>query len=530
LINDFKKRKEGGKLGRINKDGCLITAILVTILMFSTILQLNVIHMLSPISVVLADRGMIPVIPLVSIYESAQKAIIAWNGQEEILILSTDVTSTDNTTVLEILPLPSNSIEIKEASLKSFNVVQELIWYHMPKYLRDYGPTGNETAEVRVVFHEKIGMHDITVIEAHDVSEFAEWMNKFLLKNGINQQVSLEDLGIVIEDYMLRDFHFYVLDLIELSSDQKSVEPILYKFSTSYLYYPLYITSPIGTDGKIILFLITEDIIERGYDPLRKAQYNGAGVSEPIQLEVSNEELSLIEPSIAELFGAKAWMTALTYEGPLNILTKDIAIRLLRGDLNADGKVDLRDIHTAARTFGSVLGDPRWNPRADINKDNVVNLIDIFLIAINFGKTLEYQASISSISNSLKFEMTVERTHIDIGDSINIELTLKNIGNETLMIWFGSGQSFDLYLYYGGFQVAKWSDGMFFIMIVWELHLEPGETYTQKLNWNFYRYNPETGNRYPPQPGNYELVGVCVGRFHEMWPAIMTPKMPIELS
>jgi len=351
-------------------------------------LQLDTILMLQSISMVSADRGMIPIIPDVSIHEPAQKAIIAWNGQEEILILSTDVTSTDNTTVLEILPLPSNPMKIEEASLESFNVVQELIGYHVPRYLGEDGPTGNETAEVRVIFHEKIGMHDITVVEAHNVSEFAEWINKFLLKSGISQQVSVEDLAWVIEDYMLRGFHFYVLDLIELSSDERSVEPILYKFDTSFLYYPLLITSPIGGDGKIILFLITEDIIESGYDPLRKALYYGASISEPIQFEVSNEELSVIDPSIGELFGGKAWMTVLVYEGPLDKLTEDIVIKLLTGDLNVDGKVDIKDIQIAAKAFGSVWGHLRWNPRADMNKDNVVNIIDLFLIVTNFGKTL----------------------------------------------------------------------------------------------------------------------------------------------
>jgi len=377
-------------LERVKKDRCLMTATLVTILMFSTMLQLDAILMLPPISVVLADRGMIPVIPDVSIYEPAQKAIIAWNGQEEILILSTDATSSDNTTVLEILPLPSNPTEIKEASVESFNAVQNLIWYHMPKYL---GPPyfGNETNEVTVVFHEKIGMHDITVVEAHNVSEFAEWMKEFLLRSGISQQVSLENLALAIEDYMMRGFHFYVLDLIELSSEERSVEPIFYRFETSFLYYPLLITSPIGGEGKIILFLITEDTIESGYHPLRKAQYYGIAVSGSIQFEVSNEELSMIDPSIGKLFEAKAWawMTALIYEGTLDQLTEDIAIKPLRGDLNGDGKVNITDIYIAAKAFGSVSGHPRWNPKADMNKDNLVNIIDLFLIVMNLGKTLE---------------------------------------------------------------------------------------------------------------------------------------------
>jgi len=44
-----------------------------------------------------ADRGLITVSPEISVYEPGQKAIVAWNGQEEILILSTDVNSSGET-------------------------------------------------------------------------------------------------------------------------------------------------------------------------------------------------------------------------------------------------------------------------------------------------------------------------------------------------------------------------------------------------------------------------------------------------
>jgi len=317
--------------------------------------------------------------------------------------------------------------------------------------------------------------------------------------------------------------------LLDFSSEQRSVEPILYKFDTSFLYYPLLITSPIGGDGKIILFLITEEIVKNGYHPLRKAQYYGLGIMEPIQFEVSNEELSLVDPNIGELFEDKAWMTALTYEGPLDKLTEDVMITLLIGDLNLDGGVNILDMTAAAQAFGSYPSHPRWIPTADIDNNGVVNIIDLCVIAKNFGKTWEHPRSVTGINDGLEFKMTIERVLLGIGDTVNITLTLKNLGNETLMIWFGSSQNFDLYLYHSGVPVTKWSDGMAFLMFVWELYLGPDETYTHRLNWNFYLYNPSTGDRYPPEPGKYELVGVCVGHFLETSPAVVTSKLQFEI-
>jgi hypothetical protein len=42
----------------------------------------------------------------------------------------------------------------------------------------------------------------------------------------------------------------------------------------------------------------------------------------------------------------------------------------------------------AAKAFGSLPGDPRWDSRSDVNKDNRVDIIDIVSIALHFGNTI----------------------------------------------------------------------------------------------------------------------------------------------
>jgi len=53
-----------------------------------------------------------------------------------------------------------------------------------------------------------------------------------------------------------------------------------------------------------------------------------------------------------------------------------------------DGKVDMRDIGTAAQAFGSYHGHLRWNPVADINNDSKVDMKDIGIVAKEFGRTV----------------------------------------------------------------------------------------------------------------------------------------------
>jgi peptide/nickel transport system substrate-binding protein len=59
-------------------------------------------------------------------------------------------------------------------------------------------------------------------------------------------------------------------------------------------------------------------------------------------------------------------------------------------DVNYDGKTDIKDIYTLARSFGSSFGPPvhpRWVYRADINNDRKIDIRDIYAVAKNFGKS-----------------------------------------------------------------------------------------------------------------------------------------------
>ncbi|RLI42207.1 hypothetical protein DRO59_04855 [Candidatus Bathyarchaeota archaeon] len=281
---------------------------------------------LFPFPFVHADRGMIPVFPEVSVYEPGQKAIVAWNGQEEILILSTDVISSSETLVVELLPLPSKP-EIEIASFQSFEEIQRLIWEEgLNRFM--YSTKGEaRSGSVEVVFHEKIGAHNITVVKAVDATELVDWIGNFLQANSVDKTVSLGDFESVVKDYMGRGFRYYALDLITVTSDEKSVDPILYKFNSSFLYYPLVITSPVPGETEIILFLLTEAQVNEDYQPMQKAYYRVVGeISKPIEFVLSKGELSKIDLRIGELFDDGAWLTVLKYDGNLSWLTRDLMI------------------------------------------------------------------------------------------------------------------------------------------------------------------------------------------------------------
>lgn len=212
-----------------------------------------------------ADRGSMPwgfednLMP--EIYEPAQNAVVAWNGREEVLVLTTNLSASRPTKVLEVLPLPSEPVVTKgDATLfAKFNnlILSELRsnWYS------GKGPGGSrEGADTaaEVTFHEKIGAHDISVVHVLDSGFFAEWIAGFLKKNGAGPQKISPVLLATIEQYLLDGHHWFVFDVVELGRQTKTNEAVQYRFTTDKFYYPLRISNTDTGNTNIQLFAVTE--------------------------------------------------------------------------------------------------------------------------------------------------------------------------------------------------------------------------------------------------------------------------------
>jgi hypothetical protein len=55
-------------------------------------------------------------------------------------------------------------------------------------------------------------------------------------------------------------------------------------------------------------------------------------------------------------------------------------------DINRDGKVDITDVATVCKAFGSKPGASNWNPNSDLNFDGKIDMEDIALASRSFGK------------------------------------------------------------------------------------------------------------------------------------------------
>jgi hypothetical protein len=289
-----------------------------------------------------ADRAMIPIRPNISIYEPGQKAIIAWEEslKIEILILAVDAYADTTCKVLEILPLPSEP-KIEKSDIQPFRAIQALVRKHTPvNPYRGKGPPpgfdGVRKDGVEIKFHKKIGAHDITCVKALNFQEFVNWTHDFIVSQEIDTLLFPTGLRSIIGSYMRKGIVYFIFDIIELGNRVSSIDPLIYRFTSPYPYFPLQISSLAEGDTKIQLFLLTEQSPTTAtVRPFKFGKYlfYGSKLEDiTINFKLTKEELGTIEPSITKLMTGDVWLTALELETPAKKLTSDLRIRKFRDE------------------------------------------------------------------------------------------------------------------------------------------------------------------------------------------------------
>jgi len=334
-------------------------------------------------SLIFADGGMVIWPRNIHLEQSAQNAIVAWNENEEIIILSNNIESDAEGVALRMVPLPSNPSEIKEGSFDSFDELTEIInkkidqetdgvnsWRGM---LAAEGKAGHSPG-VEITFHEKIGAHDVTVVKVNDLDCFIDWIDDFAEEKGfsITQEVECLDYGYEncppecrkdscpmtpclpgmsciqvcnppictggtvkahkislefrkgVENYLKRDIEYFVFDVINAGKGEESINPLIYRFESDYLYYPVLISgvSEISnSNSEIKVFFITEGGLP--ISNLLRYWYPYQGEF-GYQVELNLEELQGVSEDIASLFNSDVKVVTFDYYGSLKYFKKDM--------------------------------------------------------------------------------------------------------------------------------------------------------------------------------------------------------------
>lgn len=272
-------------------------------------------------SLVWADGGMVVWPPDIHLDQSAQNAIVAWNGQKEVIILSNDIQGENPGTVLRMVPLPSDPTEIKEGDFESFENLTQIINSKREKIREEWMRAGKEAGAapstgIEITFQKKIGAHDITVVKVNDLDDFLDWIEEFAQEKGFGDKEISPEFKKGVKNYLKRDIRYFVFDVIDASSKKESINPLIYEFDSDLLYYPLKITgvSEVGSSyAKVSIFLICEE-------------FTGEGFESQFPVELTSPELEEINEDIASLFDSKAEVLKFDYQDRFNNLEKDFVL------------------------------------------------------------------------------------------------------------------------------------------------------------------------------------------------------------
>ncbi len=254
-----------------------------------------------------ADRGAIPFRPRVTVFEPNQRALIAWNGEEEILILSTDLRGSQPTKVLEVMPFPTEPT-VTNADVTVFHRAVNLINTKLKRttkseaegLTRSRGGSSPPPPAGRITFHEQIGAHDVAVARVLDQDGFIAWVNDHLKRSRVDNPIIPGVLQATVRQYLDEGFGWFVFDVVSLEHRLKSTDALQYRFKTSSLYYPIKISRANQGLTSIQLLVLTPTMLRTFYGvPMERVLLRHMPVS------LSSMEVRWLQPEIDDLLGRR---------------------------------------------------------------------------------------------------------------------------------------------------------------------------------------------------------------------------------
>ncbi len=300
-----------------------------------------------------ADMGRIHVSTEgVQVSEDAQKAIILHNGEEEVLILGTDLRATGSTGMVRFIPFPAEpavslapegAFDRAAAMIRKYGLVFQT-WVHSKG-----GVTSASAEAVELRFNRRLGAHDLTLIKVNEAAAFRQWVNDYFRQKGLPAKASYPAEEAVVTDYLRRGISYFVVDYVEVGREPRSVEPVLYRFRSRELYYPLKTSNTFGGEGAIELITITPTTLCRGgYFEYQEAGSKALYADTPcLNLPTEASTSALIVPEegdLAALFApgesffkdGKAFIQVIRYRGAYQF-DEDVFIDVSKGAPEVSG-------------------------------------------------------------------------------------------------------------------------------------------------------------------------------------------------
>lgn len=288
-------------------------------------------------SVACANGGMVHWPPHIYVSQTDQNAIVAWNGVEEILVLSTNWSKpegTEEVTLLKTVPLPSYPTDIKEGDteifdrmVKTLNKKMEETWGRAGTGLTASDKATNAPS-VEVVFQKVIGAHDVTVVKVNNPEEFSNWIDGFAAGKKLEKKQISEEFKKGLKSYLKRGISYFVFDVATMDYKENSIKPLVYRFPTHYFYFPMLVSgvSEIAdSQTRINLFLAYPGNIKLP-SSIWQGSHDYSVTDNGLEIPLTQNEVKEVYEPLAEFFSGNVSVRRFQMYGKLSQINKDLAL------------------------------------------------------------------------------------------------------------------------------------------------------------------------------------------------------------
>jgi hypothetical protein len=279
---------------------------------------------------VLADGGLFVYAMFHDLYESAQRAVILYGNSTEHLILSVSFEG-DAEDFAWVIPVP-NKPEIAVSDPELFWELSDFTRRGLPRGGGCGAAAPSDQEGVDVIEEQVVGPYATAILSATNATALADWLNA-------NGYIFPEDGEEIVSEYIQKEWYFVATKINAVEEDtgyalaEGAIEPIVLRFASDEIVYPLRITSLSATNTtspEVLLYVLADHVMVPEQYPL----YIGYGYWEENSFSLEfGDKVSVEDLSDYEILPE---LVSTYLSGDEFYLTK------LRGRVSADQMVDIQ--------------------------------------------------------------------------------------------------------------------------------------------------------------------------------------------
>lgn len=302
-----------------------------------------------------AGHALIPMTDdYVYLSQSRAEIIAAWGGNEEVLVLSTELAASRNVSVIRFIALPTYPT-VEGTPPEALSHLGALLTKKAP--LLDVIVDGRKTKKhadlgVELISETAVTPRDIYIVRIETFDAFERWMTDLLARHGVGDPAPLiERHRAVVSDYLSRNIKYFVFDIVTVGEKKAAIAPLVLRFESDSLFVPLLISSRTSGTSTVDLFLVAPGKPARGtvpysFDPLSYKIPDGIDFSKyphllkkynpltypndhPVSFPLAMPDRATLSPSVARVipgWTTKAHFTGFRYRGDLSGLSIDMSL------------------------------------------------------------------------------------------------------------------------------------------------------------------------------------------------------------